>query len=132
MDNFHSFSRTRRILTCILSLLFFLQQSFCSAANKAAFGAVPTIPFSKGFNPLFGEYGNIVPSSDDKSVNLRLNQYSGMLISNITISYTYRYAHTYIYANQTSLFADCFYWQIQWYMNFGDCIASERSVLEPC
>ncbi|XP_059633737.1 probable xyloglucan endotransglucosylase/hydrolase protein 30 [Cornus florida] len=54
-----------RRLIC-LSLLLHL----CYALN------VTTIPFNEGFSPLFGE-SNIIRSSDDKSVNLLLNQYTG-------------------------------------------------------
>ncbi|KAK4488595.1 hypothetical protein RD792_004361 [Penstemon davidsonii] len=35
-----------------------------------------TIPFTKGFSPLFGET-NIIPSANDQSVQLHLNQYTG-------------------------------------------------------
>ncbi|KAI3444885.1 hypothetical protein Pfo_001550 [Paulownia fortunei] len=44
-------------------------------AHAAAFN-VSTIPFTKGFSPLFGEV-NILPSADDQSVQLHLNQYTG-------------------------------------------------------
>ncbi|GFZ02704.1 xyloglucan endotransglucosylase/hydrolase 30 [Actinidia rufa] len=37
---------------------------------------IATIPFNKGYYPLFGD-NNVVRSSDDKSVNLVLNQYTG-------------------------------------------------------
>ncbi|XP_051123919.1 probable xyloglucan endotransglucosylase/hydrolase protein 30 [Andrographis paniculata] len=46
------------------------------AAAAASFGNVSTIPFSKGFSPIFGD-ANIFHSSDDRSVQLHLNQYTG-------------------------------------------------------
>ncbi|XP_057800366.1 probable xyloglucan endotransglucosylase/hydrolase protein 30 [Salvia miltiorrhiza] len=38
--------------------------------------ALNTTPFSKGFTPLFG-HPNIIPSLDDRSLQLHLNQYTG-------------------------------------------------------
>ncbi|CAL5331171.1 unnamed protein product [Camellia sinensis] len=66
METFHSLSKGIACLSLLLHLV--------SAANAAFI--VPTIPFNKGFNPLFGD-SNIVRSSDDKTVDLVLNQYTG-------------------------------------------------------
>ncbi|XP_052192542.1 probable xyloglucan endotransglucosylase/hydrolase protein 30 [Diospyros lotus] len=63
-----------REMALILSLLL-LHLPLYSAAAAAAFN-ITTIPFDKAFDPLFG-HGNIVRSSDDKSVSLLLNQYTG-------------------------------------------------------
>lgn len=54
---------------------------------------ISTIPFTKGFTPLFGEH-NIIPSTDDHSVQLRLNRYSGMFMHHTYISFQ---LHTYIH-----------------------------------
>ncbi|GFY92090.1 xyloglucan endotransglucosylase/hydrolase 30 [Actinidia rufa] len=67
MDIFHSLSK--RILFFSLLLLHLLY------AAQADFN-IATIPFNKGYYPLFGD-NNVVRSSDDKSVNLVLNQYTG-------------------------------------------------------
>jgi xyloglucan:xyloglucosyl transferase len=56
----------------LIIFLFLLKQSL----SDAAFG-LSTVSFTQGFTPLFGEYGNIVQSTDDKSVNLHLNKFSG-------------------------------------------------------
>ncbi|XP_057498421.1 probable xyloglucan endotransglucosylase/hydrolase protein 30 [Actinidia eriantha] len=67
MDISHSLSK--RILFFSLLLLHLLY------AAQADFN-IATIPFNKGYYPLFGD-NNVVRSSDDKSVNLVLNQYTG-------------------------------------------------------
>ncbi|KAK2991839.1 hypothetical protein RJ640_025745 [Escallonia rubra] len=64
-----------RFLFKRIACLFLLLQLFW-AAKVMAF-KVDTIAFGKGFNPLFG-HGNLVRSSDDKTVHLHLNQYTGM------------------------------------------------------
>ncbi|GFP88569.1 probable xyloglucan endotransglucosylase/hydrolase protein 30 [Phtheirospermum japonicum] len=50
--------------------IFLLHLAYAAAFN------ISTVPFSKGFSPLFGE-SNIVTSSNDQSVQLHLNQYTG-------------------------------------------------------
>ncbi|KAL6575586.1 putative xyloglucan endotransglucosylase/hydrolase protein 30 [Orobanche hederae] len=45
-------------------------------AYAAGFRNISTVPFSKGFSPLFGE-ANIISSSDDLSVQLHLNRFTG-------------------------------------------------------
>lgn len=57
--------------------LLLLHLISCVAYAAAALNIPATIPFTKGFSPLFGE-GNIIPSADDQSVQLHLNQYTGM------------------------------------------------------
>ncbi|CAK9158144.1 unnamed protein product [Ilex paraguariensis] len=69
MEKLHSLSNR---ITC-LSLLFILNLFY--PAN-AEFNSLTRIPFSKGFSPLFGD-GNLMRSSDDKSVRLLLSQYTG-------------------------------------------------------
>ncbi|PIN10366.1 Xyloglucan:xyloglucosyl transferase [Handroanthus impetiginosus] len=56
--------------------IFLLFRVLCAAGHAATAVNVSTIPFTKGFSPLFGE-GNIIPSEDDRSVKLNLNQYTG-------------------------------------------------------
>ncbi|XAR54261.1 Xyloglucan:xyloglucosyl transferase [Bertholletia excelsa] len=70
MDNYHSLSK---ILPCFSLLIFFFLHLLSS--STAAFN-VTTIPFSRGFSPLFGD-ANVVRSSDDRKVKLVLNQYTG-------------------------------------------------------
>jgi xyloglucan:xyloglucosyl transferase len=55
--------------------IFLLVHVLLCAVHAAAFN-VSTIPFSKGFSPLFGE-ANIITSADDQSVQIHLNQYTG-------------------------------------------------------
>lgn len=55
----------------LLLLLLLLDVAYATTAFN-----ISTIPFSKGFTPLFGE-PNILPSLDDRSVQLHLNQYTG-------------------------------------------------------
>ncbi|CAL5054895.1 unnamed protein product [Urochloa decumbens] len=47
-----------------------------SAAAASAFADVPTVSFGERFSPLFGD-GNLVRSSDDRSVRLLLDRRSG-------------------------------------------------------
>jgi hypothetical protein len=47
-----------------------------AAAAVSAFEAVPTVAFDERFSPLFGD-GNLVRSSDDRSVRLLLDRRSG-------------------------------------------------------
>jgi xyloglucan:xyloglucosyl transferase len=68
MDYFHSHSKG---IIAILSLLLIHLAYVATAAFN-----VTSIPFNRGFSPLFGD-GNVVRSSDDKSVSLVLNQYTG-------------------------------------------------------
>ncbi|KAK6162750.1 hypothetical protein DH2020_002591 [Rehmannia glutinosa] len=58
------------------SLPIVLLLQLWSVAHGAAAFKTSTVPFSKGFSPLFGET-NIIPSKDDQSVQLHLNQYTG-------------------------------------------------------
>ncbi|PIN15869.1 Xyloglucan:xyloglucosyl transferase [Handroanthus impetiginosus] len=63
----------------ILLLVHLVHVLLCVAQTSIAFNNInniSTIPFSKGFSPLFGE-SNIIPSQDDQSVQLHLNQYTG-------------------------------------------------------
>ncbi|KAL3815194.1 hypothetical protein ACJIZ3_016462 [Penstemon smallii] len=53
----------------------FVSLFFHVAVSTAALN-LQSIPFTKGFSPLFGE-PNIIPSADDQSVQLHLNQYTG-------------------------------------------------------
>ncbi|KAL3832988.1 hypothetical protein ACJIZ3_007724 [Penstemon smallii] len=70
MDKFqHYYSSLFSIFLLLLLLLGHV--AFVSAALN-----LETIAFSKGFSPLFGET-NIIPSSNDQSVQLHLNQYTG-------------------------------------------------------
>ncbi|KAK6120762.1 hypothetical protein DH2020_045490 [Rehmannia glutinosa] len=57
------------------SILLLLLHVLSCVAYAAPFN-ISTINFTKGFTPLFGE-PNIIPSSDDRSVRLHLNQYTG-------------------------------------------------------
>ncbi|KAG5538881.1 hypothetical protein RHGRI_019430 [Rhododendron griersonianum] len=68
MENFHSLSKG---VVPLLSLLLFQLVYVATGAFN-----VTTIPFNKGFSPLWGD-GNVVRSSDDQSVSLVLNQYTG-------------------------------------------------------
>ncbi|KAI3448986.1 hypothetical protein Pfo_005651 [Paulownia fortunei] len=61
-------------LPLLLLLLLLLLHVSC-VAHAAAIN-ISTIPFTKGFTPLFGE-PNIIPSADDRSVQLHLNQHTG-------------------------------------------------------
>ncbi|XP_075510943.1 putative xyloglucan endotransglucosylase/hydrolase protein 30 [Primulina tabacum] len=54
---------------------FVLARFLLHVAHAAAFN-ISNIPFSKGFSPLFGD-ANVIPSADDRSVRLQLNQYTG-------------------------------------------------------
>ena len=49
-----------------------------SAVSASAFDDVPTAAFDERFSPLFGD-GNLVRSSDDRSVRLLLDRRSGTL-----------------------------------------------------
>lgn len=57
---------------CLSVFLFF---HVCFITADAALN-VSTIPFSDGFSHLFGE-GNILHATDDKSLQLHLNQRTG-------------------------------------------------------
>lgn len=93
MDSFHN-SLSKRITTCF-SLLLLLLQLFYGGANAKI--QPPTVQFNKGFTPLFGD-GNLLRSSDDKSVNLLLNQYTGMLSLSLPPSmYVCLYIYMYIF-----------------------------------
>ncbi|KAK4476486.1 hypothetical protein RD792_015640 [Penstemon davidsonii] len=54
-----------------LFVSLFFHVAVCTAGLN-----LQSIPFTKGFRPLFGE-PNIIPSADDQSVQLHLNQYTG-------------------------------------------------------
>lgn len=56
---------------------FLLLLHVLSCISHAAAFNISTIPFTQGFTPLFGE-PNIIRSDDDHSVQLHLNQYTGM------------------------------------------------------
>ncbi|KAL6981497.1 putative xyloglucan endotransglucosylase/hydrolase protein 30 [Sarracenia purpurea var. burkii] len=73
MNNLLSLSKGILSLSFLLLLLLLLLNLLY--ASNAAFN-VPTIPFSKGFDPLFGD-SNLIRSSDDRSLGLVLNQYTG-------------------------------------------------------
>ncbi|XAR63333.1 Xyloglucan:xyloglucosyl transferase [Bertholletia excelsa] len=66
MGSFHSLSKELAYVCLLLRLLH---------AAVAAFN-ITTVPFSQVFSPLFG-HNNIIRSSDDKSISLVLNQYTG-------------------------------------------------------
>lgn len=68
MVYFHSPSKG---IIAILSLLV-IHLAYVATASFN----VTSIPFNRGFSPLFGD-GNVVRSWDDKSVSLVLNQYTG-------------------------------------------------------
>lgn len=70
MDYYYNYL-SRKIIPFSLLLLLLLH-----AANATSFNNVPTISFKKGFTPLFGD-SNLLRSSDDQSVHLHLNQYTG-------------------------------------------------------
>lgn len=55
----------------LLLLLLLLDVAYATTTFN-----ISTTPFSKGFTPLFGE-PNILPSLDDRSVQIHLNQYTG-------------------------------------------------------
>ncbi|KZV31599.1 putative xyloglucan endotransglucosylase/hydrolase protein 30-like [Dorcoceras hygrometricum] len=57
------------------SFYYFSVLVLLHVVHAAAFN-ITSIPFSKGFSPLFGD-ANIIPSGDDQSVQLQLNQYTG-------------------------------------------------------
>ncbi|KAL6495625.1 putative xyloglucan endotransglucosylase/hydrolase protein 30 [Orobanche gracilis] len=59
-----------------LPILLLLLLRLLQLAYAAGFNNISTVPFSKGFSPLFGE-ANIISSSDDRSVKLHLNRYTG-------------------------------------------------------
>ncbi|KAH6755650.1 xyloglucan endotransglucosylase/hydrolase 30 [Perilla frutescens var. hirtella] len=60
----------------LLSLIHLLLLVVLDIAYATAALNITTTPFSKGFTPLFGE-PNIIPSVDDRSLQLHLNQYTG-------------------------------------------------------
>ena len=70
MDKFHFLCT---MLPCLILLFLHL---LCPA--NAALNNIATVPFGKGFSPLWGE-PNIKRSADDKTVQLHLNQNTGML-----------------------------------------------------
>ncbi|CAA0808866.1 Probable xyloglucan endotransglucosylase/hydrolase protein 30 [Striga hermonthica] len=61
----------------IIILLHLIITCAVAAAVAAAFNGVSTVSYSKGFSPLFGG-PNIKPSPDHQSVQLHLNQYTGI------------------------------------------------------
>ncbi|KAI7995727.1 putative xyloglucan endotransglucosylase/hydrolase protein 30 [Camellia lanceoleosa] len=74
-------SLSRTTITPSLSLLLFsLLFLLCNIPNLASaaagFNNLSTITFSKGYNPLFSDF-NILRSSDDRTVSLLLNRFSG-------------------------------------------------------
>ncbi|KAL1535860.1 putative xyloglucan endotransglucosylase/hydrolase protein 30 [Salvia divinorum] len=55
---------------------FLLLHVLCLCISHAAAFNISIIPFTQGFTPLFGE-SNLIPSQDDRSVQLHLTQYTG-------------------------------------------------------
>ncbi|KAI7993435.1 putative xyloglucan endotransglucosylase/hydrolase protein 30 [Camellia lanceoleosa] len=74
-------SLSRTTITPSLSLLFSLLFFLCNIPNLASaaagFNNLSTITFSEGYNSLFSDF-NILRSSDDRTVSLLLNRFSGM------------------------------------------------------
>ncbi|XP_027113533.1 probable xyloglucan endotransglucosylase/hydrolase protein 30 [Coffea eugenioides] len=68
MDKFHF------LCTKLPFLILLFLHLLCPA--NAALNNIATVPFGKGFSPLWGE-PNIKRSADDKTVQLHLNQYTG-------------------------------------------------------
>ncbi|XP_075475305.1 putative xyloglucan endotransglucosylase/hydrolase protein 30 [Primulina tabacum] len=64
-----------KIKYCSFYYLVLLVLVLLHVPHAAAFN-ISSISFSRGFSPLFGD-ANIVPSDDDRSVRLQLNQYTG-------------------------------------------------------
>ncbi|KAK1307371.1 putative xyloglucan endotransglucosylase/hydrolase protein 30 [Acorus calamus] len=78
MAGFRSSDRGRQILTVqSVFLVIFVVILSLSSSVSAAFN-VSTLRFDEGFSPLFGHgNGNLIRSSDDKSVRLVLDRYTG-------------------------------------------------------
>ncbi|KAG8362919.1 hypothetical protein BUALT_BualtUnG0023900 [Buddleja alternifolia] len=62
--------------------LLLLPHVILCIADGASIFNISTVPFTQGFSPLFGE-PNIKPSTDDQSVRLHLNQYTGFKSSDL-------------------------------------------------
>lgn len=80
----NSLSKRTLILLLLCMYLFGMQELFVYRGDCKEIAVVETIEFNKGFAPLFGD-GNILHSHDDKSVNLHLNQYTGLYLYVISI-----------------------------------------------
>lgn len=70
------------LILLLLCVSLFVMQAVCLQSAAAAAGVVESIEFNKGFAPLFGD-ANLLRSHDDKSVNLHLNQYTGINVFSI-------------------------------------------------
>lgn len=67
-------AKARLSLTAVLAAAAWA----CLSVVAASAFDVPTVAFEEGFSPLFGD-GNLVRSSDDRSVRLLLDRRSGTL-----------------------------------------------------